>query len=96
MSKDIGATHSIPIVVDTGRTNFRVGYGGDRNPKSVNPTVYWKDAIGQIKFSTVPSNQSVPVYSLFSQKTTPSQQFSIEDHCSSMVADHDLLLDFIN
>lgn len=34
---------TIPIIVDTGRTNFRIGYGGDEKPRSTNPTVYWKD-----------------------------------------------------
>lgn len=73
MSKDFGDSNHIPIVVDTGRTNFRVGYGGDKNPKSVNPTIYWRDTNSVNRFSPVPSNDSVPVYSVYSQKTNSSQ-----------------------
>ena len=96
MLKDQSSTYSIPIIVDSGRTKFRVGYGADKIPKSINPTVYWKDTLNQYKFTQVPVNQSVPVFSLFSRRTNPEQEFTVEDHCSSFVADHDILLDFIN
>lgn len=52
----IEASLSIPIIVDTGRTNFRVGYGGDKNPKSINPTVYWKDSDNNDMFTPIPTS----------------------------------------
>ena len=87
MSKDQAIQISVPIVVDTGRTNFRVGYGGDRSPKSVSPTVYWKDQQDEFRYSPTLINQAVPVYSLFSESGSSSKQLTVDGHCSSMVAD---------
>lgn len=84
----------IPIIVDTGRTNFRIGYGGDEKPRSINQTVYWQDPqTGKMNYSLPPIDKSVPVYSLFS--TFLGKPLTLDNFTSSRLPDSDKLLDYI-
>ena len=84
----------IPIVVDCGRTNFRIGYGGDEKPRTINDTVYWQDpATKNMNYSAVPTDRSVPVYSIFN--STNSSQLTIDNFTDTRLPNHEHLLNFM-
>ena len=86
--------HKIPIVIDTGRTNYRIGYGGDEKPRSTNTTVYWVDpTTGEANFSPVPNDRSVPVYSIYSG--AEAKPVTVENFSSTRVPDSDKLIEFL-